>query len=346
MRTLLLISVVLAALSACGPHASGSGGGGGGGGAATGGGQGGGGHGNSDAGVDAGTPDAGFKGVCDPATQQGCDAGMRCTFPAGGPLGCTADGTLDLGAPCTVPDSGFDDCKRGTACAQGQCAALCPVTSTSCDATHTCAQLTGFFQPQFSAPLAGACVPGCDPVTQVRATDGAPACGSPDPSNPTWGCYGFPGQGFSCQPAGPATEISDVTVDSPTVNACAPGFEPLLRQDSDTFIYICVAFCRPAPTSVEMPTQAAGAADSGYTCPDRGALGTHECRYFWAFENPPYDDVGNSVGYCMDYTRYHAGIGYTHMPYPSCTALSDSAYTLDLSMMLSDAQVFACVPHP
>src|SRR5262245_13155097 len=94
-----LTVLLVAALCSCSAPPGGAGGGGGG--AANGGGSGGGGAGGlAYAGADAGIPDAGFSGVCDPLAQVGCDAGERCTWHAGGPLACTADGTLGLGAPC------------------------------------------------------------------------------------------------------------------------------------------------------------------------------------------------------------------------------------------------------
>jgi hypothetical protein len=191
---------------------------------------------------------------------------------------------------------------------------------------------------------AGVCVMGCDPVSQVR-NDGALACGSADPQLPDLGCYGLPGgYGFTCMPAGPASQVLGTPVMNVTANACAPGFEPLFAAATSSSTMVCLALCRPAPTSLEMPAQAAGIADSGFTCPDRGAGGTFECRYWWPLETNERHDL-DGTGYCLDYTQYTFRFGYMMgKPYPSCTALSQTAHNEDT--VLNDAQYFGCMPPP
>jgi hypothetical protein len=214
----------------------------------------------------------------------------------------------------------------------------------ACDAQHVCFNIPGAFQLPFMPSVAGICVMGCDPVSQVR-NDGAPACGSADPQAPTLGCYGLPyGYGFTCMPAGPAAQTVGAPVTDVTANACAPGFEPLFAAQSGSSTIVCNALCRPAPTSVEMPGQPAGVADSGFTCPDRGATGTYECRYWWPLEPVARHDQ-DGIGYCLDYTQFMFRFGYMKgLPYPSCTTLSDMAHKED--PVLSDAQYFGCMPPP
>jgi hypothetical protein len=51
----------------------------------------------------------------------------------------------------------------------------------------------------------------------------------------------------------------------------------------------------------------------------------------------------------MDYTQYQFdsdGDGVPDSPYPSCTALSETAITYDKSGRLPDNIYFGCGPHP
>jgi hypothetical protein len=149
--------------------------------------------------------------------------------------------------------------------------------------------------------------------------------------------------------SGSATRTSDVVVPPPVfLNSCAPGFLPLLKQATGSTSVICVATCQPAPTTLESHPNPGGAAGSGYTCGDRGAGGTHECRYWWWLEPmAPYSMYGNTVGFCMDYTRYQYDAnhdGTVDTVNPSCATLSGSAHNFDAT--LSDAQYWGCVPSP
>ena len=198
-----------------------------------------------DAGVDGG-PDGGNDGgldagpgaPCDPVFQTGCALGQRCTrfadgLDAGEPI-CVADGTQAEAAPCEV-DAGLDNCQRGLVCKAGLCDAICSADAGACGPNTACSHyLNGD----------DACVPQCDPLTEVRLTDSAPACGSPNPSAPIYGCYGAAGGVFTCERAGSAANTSDAPISgTPALNACAVGFDPLLVQSSSSLTSICVAVC-------------------------------------------------------------------------------------------------------
>jgi len=87
-------------------------------------------------------------------------------------------------------------------CLQGRCTAFCDLDGQdACGTGQACAPYAGFEDPA-GEPVAGLCTPLCDPVTQVRLSDNAPACGSPDPANPSFGCFGDVQAGrFTCAPA-------------------------------------------------------------------------------------------------------------------------------------------------
>jgi hypothetical protein len=153
----------------------------------------------------------------------------------------------------------------------------------------------------------GACDPTCDPVTQTRHFDDAAACGSPDPSAPTLGCYGAPGSSgtfFSCAPVIDATKThrADARINGQVyLNSCAPGYAPLLARSSADQTPVCIAFCRPALTHSGDSSLIAGAPP--HTCPARGADAPEECKFLWWLEQVP-SSYGNTVGFCFDPTQY------------------------------------------
>jgi hypothetical protein len=296
---------------------------------------------------------ASVAGPCDPVLQTGCAASQRCTWiygadPGVGAVGCVPQGTLSVGAACTTPTTGNDDCKSGSACVGGTCEPICDPDGVkgTCPSTRYCAVYDGVFADSGATPSAGLCDPTCDPVTQKRNTDGAAACGSPNPSVPTRGCYGTPGGAFTCAPAGTASNTSDVAISGTVyLNSCAPGFGALFYASSASQVPICTAFCKPAATSSSATAGAKGEPASSYTCPDRGANGTHECRFLQSLETTP-DANGNTVGYCFDYTKYTytPSGGGQDLTEPSCITLSPTAHNFDA--MQTDAQYWGCQPLP
>ncbi len=286
-------------------------------------------------------PVVGENPLCDPVAQSGCSPGWKCSWiqsgASTGSAGCVPAGAKAAGQACTWgaagATTGFDDCAAGLLCAQGACTALCSTaTDAGCSSRETCSAYSGLFQASPTAQVAyGGCSPQCNPLTQVRLTDGAPACGSPDPAAPTLGCYGAPSQDatatvFTCAhvtsltntqgaPAGSAGQVY--------VNSCAPGYLPLLVDSTGSTQAICIALCSPADTYLGSSANRQGV--SPYSCPDKGATQTtQECRYWWWIEGAatPQTAVTSTLGFCFDYSRYTYGT--PPAPTPSCATLSTS----------------------
>ena len=304
------------------------------------------------AGGAAGT--GGGSAICDPVAQTGCQASQRCTWiitsVTTGHNACIADGTVNVGGACAYgapgETTGFDNCKKGATCLSGTCRTICSKVPESCPGSYGCNHYEGAaFDPDGTLGI-GVCDPICDPLTQTRLTDGAPACGSPNPSAPTLGCFGFPDRNFVCAPIISTTKTHNVPAGTPYTNACAPGFEPLLLDMTGGTTVICMALCKPADTSSSNPGNAAGLPGSGFTCPDRGALAPAECRYWWWLENMS-SQYRNTLGFCVDPTKYRYDSNRDMTPdtvWPSCTTLSPTAHNFDAT--LSDAAAWGCVAQP
>jgi hypothetical protein len=313
------------------------------------------------AGSSAGASGAGgVAPACNEFDQSGCASSERCTWVSlsktTGHVACVPNGTVAQWGACTTgapgEATGFDDCQRGLACYEGLCQPICSVDlNLVCHPEQSCTMTPSlFYSAGSNADYAGVCAPTCNPVSQVRDYDQAPACGSPTPASPTFGCYGNPGQPFTCQDVVYPNNTSDVPAPAPStppVNGCAPGYLPLTFGIANRET-ICAALCQPAPTSSSATTQAGGV--SPYTCAAAGAGGTHECRYWWSVENTSAysfpDAFSNTLGYCIDYTKYIDPYksSSTALPQPSCTALSTTAHTYDA--IVNDAQFWGCQPHP
>lgn len=310
-----------------------------------------------------------FITACDPIAQTGCSAGKKCAWvrltSVVGALGCVPDGTVALDGACRYADggvasgTGYDDCRKGLACrvgtdagAVGACAALCsPYTAGSCTPAdqYACTTYSGLFQTGSEPSVAGLCDPQCDPITQARLSDGAAACGSPDPASPTRGCYGTFGQGepsqFTCSGAGPADMTDREPIPPPAyLNSCAPGYAPLLTAATGNDTAVCIAYCQPADTTLEAHATPGGVAP--HDCQSAGGGATAECRYWWWMEGEttPATRWSNGVGFCFDYTYYRYdtnrdGVPDTQMP--SCTTLSATAF--NFSPTVSDAEYWGCV---
>jgi hypothetical protein len=259
--------------------------------------------------IDAG-PDA-APGPCDPFAQTGCPDGQKCTYAELdfnlGTVECVADGTKQLDEACTYGPSDVyprnDDCAAGLICQNGECQHICDYDhGGGPDACASDADACEQFQGASGFSPFGSCIHECDPVTQERAIDGAPACGSPDPANPDHGCYLRDRTGWCVLvPSQAANLHQDDDAYGPYLNGCAPGFGvmPVMYPNSPT---ICTAFCRPTEVSVENQAGVEGEPGSGYTCSDRGAAG-HECRYTWFFAYLP-DASTNGYGLCWDPSQF------------------------------------------
>jgi hypothetical protein len=330
-----------------GGHAGATGGGGG-----AGGGNGGGTSGTS--GHDAGSDAA--PAPCDPLMQTTCLSNERCswvaTSPTAGHAGCLPDGTVAQGGACVAgaygEATGFDNCRRGLACANGQCQPICKTSPDSCSAHFVCTNYSSVFYSN-GTTVAGVCAPTCNPLKQTRDYDGAAACGTPAAGSPALGCYGK--SVFTCAKVVYPNNKADAPAAGPSsggfyLNGCAPGYLPVLTQIGGTAT-ICVALCQPGPTSVGNIAQLDGV--TPYTCTAAGAPAPHECRYWWWLQNTSSlsfpDALSNTMGFCID-TKYYTADpkGLDTAPYPSCTALSSTAHTYDAT--LTDAQYWGCQPYP
>jgi hypothetical protein len=303
---------------------------------------------------------AGGASDCNPVAQTGCGADQRCTWittsDTTGHAACLADGTVAVGGACTQgPDgetTGFDNCKRGLTCVDYTCESICKASPDSCGFGYACIV---YSSGPFATPerTYGFCEASCNPLTQVRSSDGAPACGSPVPSNPTIGCYGFALGPFTCQKVLYGYRVADVIAGAdpkaPYVNGCAAGFLPILKAPNGVNV-VCAAMCQPAPTSIGTIANAGGLVGSGRTCVDEGAAGMHECRYLWFLQDPNAPGFpttyGNTLGFCLDYTKYTYKDASSNLDtvLPSCTTLDSTKHTY--SSTATDDVFWGCGPIP
>lgn len=311
-------------------------------------------------------------GLCSPLTQTGCNAGEKCTWiwdqlpPSGqttpepiGHIGCTMAGTLALGANCGPRALGGDTCAAGLACSGSECKTICDPTGTeaaaACDADHQCAQYQNFFE-NGGTTVAGVCDPACDPLTQdVKVGTNKTACGSPMPTAPTLGCYGY--EDFSCSGVAPTVANAAALMlrdrQPPAgnyLNACAPGYIVLLISETGSMTGVCDGYCaalevdntKPAANAIgdaaalgKFPTDAAPVA-GGATCKvdaQKGRGGAvadkSRCVFMWPYN---VDDAGmlkdtpyvDKLGICMGIKHYQYdanGDGTPETAYPDCATL-------------------------
>jgi hypothetical protein len=284
---------------------------------------------------------------------------------------CVPDGTVPLNGACqwgaAGASTGYDNCTKGNIClassrkdkATGTCLGICDQTALAgaagaCPTNYACGGYVNFFYNMNDpATNVGLCDPTCDPLSQTRDYDKAAHCGGPLDANnqPTKACIGLPSSDatpsqFTCGSVLDPTKTGDVSAYDATLggvflNSCAAGYIPLLYDNTadakakNQMGVICVAYCKPAPTSSTATTMSGGA--SPYTCAAAGTGGTHECRYWWFLESSmtPVSAASNGVGYCFNYKNYtfdgsmlHPPQG-TSVPEPSCTTLSATAMTFD-----------------
>jgi len=351
-----------------------------------------GGHGGGPAqdGPDArGAADAAPGRACDVLAQSGCNAGEKCAWvrtaasatSAKGEAVCVPDGDRSNGQVChfgaTGIATGFDDCEKGLTCeadigvdkATGVCTKTCDIDAKvdACGPKAACTAHTGYFFDLTNVEhRRGLCAPTCDPVSNTRY-DGAASCGGTLDAQgvATRSCVVQQGEldrldTFTCnatrQPGKGSDALAyEASFDDVFNDSCAPGFTPLLYQDTkaaldfDVSKIICVAWCEPGPTSKEDPADLAGKVGSAYTCPKRGASAAHECKYYqWI--GAVKGTQANTLGYCEDPSRYRYDsnkdnkLDDTDEHMPSCATLSRTGHTFDKTV--TDTQFWGCEPLP
>ena len=268
---------------------------------------------SDDGGIDMSNVDGGPPPTCNPITHSTCAPGERCVrvhlTPDTGELRCVANGTAADGAACAIgadgPLTGFDDCVRGSVCVAGTCARVCDLeVATSCGA-DTCVRYSALFANADDTEPAGACVPGCDVVSQLRR-DGS-SCGAGE------GCFLTAEGGGICASASRTLTHGQVIVGTVFLNSCAPGHVPLRFATPP----VCAALCRPIETHSGATAGAAGM--SPFSCPDRGAASPpNECVFL---------GTGSTVGVCRDTSDTYdddGDPGTPEVPTPSCITLPNT----------------------
>lgn len=318
--------------------------------------------------------------ACNVVTNMGCPVGEKCTWirvSVGdqpeqqlGTVGCAPEGNIPTDGACSYGmsglNTGYDNCVGGDIClaprtaeeAQGTCREICSIDddSNNCEPNFACGRYQKYFtNGGMNEPtLAGVCQATCNPLTQTRDSDSAPACGSTTPDDATdtgsEACYGLPSGNtkpttFRCaaivdmDPNMPGIQNQNTHRVQPAslcLNCCAPGYVPLYNESDTNQIVVCFAVCKPADTNNTMPLNAGGDLTAGvdpdgnpdpgrWTCPRLGATNAgEECKYLWFFEKwfhsndgivVPLSANSDAYGFCWDYTQYMTTSG---APWTSC----------------------------
>jgi hypothetical protein len=307
----------------------------------------------------------GGSGTCDPLAApgaQGCAAGEKCTWVVVqetpdllGTLDCVPDGTAAAGGACTTgpagDTTGFDDCAAGLICIGGTCQDVCPLDGSpgACADDGACTRYSGVFGSGSDDPVAGACTPSCNPLTQLQSNG--------DPCPLGQGCYLLVSQTETiavCAGAGTLGH-GELITGSAFANSCLPGHQPR-RRDGVTQDLECGALCQPTDVY-----QGMNVADEGgvapYTCaaagaspPDDGVAG-ESCRYWWARE--PFDTLSpfsNTVGWCFKHAVFQYdsnGDQVEDAPFPRCPVLTTGDVVPPIgNPPHNDAQYFWCAALP
>ncbi|MBA2540347.1 MAG: hypothetical protein H0V17_11975, partial [Deltaproteobacteria bacterium] len=120
----------------------------------------------SEADASTGTPDAPAGGeICNPFTQQGCQAGQKCTAEAD-VIRCAPNGAVAINGIC-AGDGPLDDCTSGGICIFQTCRAFCPTDGDTqgCAVNETCHQFGVF----------NSCLANCDVLAPSCAATAAGA---------------------------------------------------------------------------------------------------------------------------------------------------------------------------
>ena len=306
--------------------------------------------------------------ACTPTDPTSCTgANNRCAWiidtdtpSVTGHTGCVPAGTVAVGGACTATTvglAGYSNCVAGAECQGGECRNVCAVNAaqSGCDANHNCTLYSDLFSVGGTIAT-GLCDPGCNPLTQdLLAGANRTACGSPNPTSPTKGCYGF--DKYGCAPI-PASSLSLTdrmpprtnAGGNPYLNGCAPGFIPFLFSMTGSTQALCTGLCGALETDnsaahvnngkgsttalAKLPTQAAPVAGNA-TCDigKKGSESTSRCVFIWPFllddvtgELPPQFDQGpyrDTLGICMSINRFQYDSNGDMVPdtnFPECSA--------------------------
>jgi len=335
--------------------------------------------------------------VCNPLMQSGCLAGEKCgwiidqagtaTTASIGHIGCAATGAIAVGGQCMTGAGGMgatgaDNCVGNAACVSGECKLICDpnLGAPMCDANHSCSQYQNLFVNS-GTTVAGVCDPSCDPLTQeLKVGTPSAACGSPDPTKPTKGCYGY--DDFSCSNTGvnsnPASlaylDLTDRTMPrGEFLNSCAPGFLRLWYESETVMVGKCAGYCAVLPIDntsahsgnglgstaalAKLPKEAAAAAGNGTCGPTKkGSIsgGDQMCVHFWTVaaddatgEIPAtFEPYITTLGACFSYTQFkYDNDGSAQTPdvvQPNCNTLPPTSP--DTMMPWLGAYYFGCQP--
>ena len=278
--------------------------------------------------------------TCDVLAQTGCNTNEKCAWIVDqvapqviGHIGCAPNGTVAVGCGCTIGaagTTGYDDCARGATCVSGACREICDNQGGApmCGAHGACTNYQNLFVSG-GTTVAGACNTKCDPLTQCGESATPTACGATNPAMPNRGCYGI--SKFGCSTALPQTLVlTDRSTPAGTfLNACAPGFMPLLLSETGSTQATCSGLCAALETDNTKEHKANGKGDAGAsaklpmsaeiaqgnaTCEigKKGSEATSVCKFMWPFvldqstgEVPttfvPFQDT---LGICMGITHY------------------------------------------
>lgn len=269
--------------------------------------------------------DAPVSLICDPVAPPGmqdCASGEKCTWirvqttpTIIGALGCVPDGDVALGGTCTRgPEgqtTGYDNCVAGAYCigpsTGGVCQDICGFdgsANAACATDFACTRYQNTFSNAMEDPIAGACNPKCDPVTQTQ--DALPH----DPCPAGRGCYTLTSTTTTiavCATAGTIAHNEAIT-GTPAANSCLPFHAPRPTAPGAT-TRECGALCVPNDVSQNLNVGDEGGTGT-HTCSDLNAPppeatnGGESCRYFW-FREPftTLSPFSNRMGWCWDHTQ-------------------------------------------
>lgn len=327
-----------------------------------------------DANGDGGGGDA-SGAACNPLSppgQQGCLTGQKCTWvqvqDTPEPLGkvaCVPDGTVALGAACTVgavgETTGYDNCAAGLYCINSVCQDICGFdgsANAACQTGYNCTRYADTFANGMDDPIAGICNPGCNPLTQLSTATNQ-ACGN------MMGCYMLTSQTETiavCAGAGMVQHNADITGPA-YANSCVPGAQPR-RKDAATQTVQCGGLCKMVDVYTGAPNATANEGGEPTTsttdkdncqatwgaAPAADGTAGESCRFWWARE--PFDALSpysNTVGWCFKHAVFQFdsnGDMTPDMPFPRCTTLSMTGDTVPPVNGTPDALYFWCLQSP
>ncbi len=320
--------------------------------------------------------DAGTTSACNPLSppgMQGCATGQKCTWiqvqdtpESLGKLGCVPDGTVASGGTCAPgavgETTGYDNCAAGNICINMTCTDICGFdgsANAACAAGFNCTRYADLFANGEDDPVAGACNPGCNPVTQIQTGTNPPSgCAAGR------GCYLLTSQTETvavCAGAGTTAVNTDIT-GVVYANSCVPGAQPRSKGTGVTGTE-CGGLCNPSDTMTTNMTAEggleltvpAGAKDNCQTSwaapPASDTTAGESCRFWWARE--PFDGIGafsNSVGWCLQHNQLMYDTNADMTPdatFPRCLGLTTGDVVLPINNPpRSDAQDFWCASLP